>query len=274
MFEKGIDSDPYSNVDFNPSRLIRDPNNSNGGTGRTRMSLDTTSELATEPKPYTYGIVGISHARTPSFGSPPRSPDRTRFDQSYDPYQDVAPTLPTVQPLDYFDTQPSYDHSRHTSISPLLYTPLVLPTTHISPEPSIAPSMPSSYSVASATQGPTRAPSNGSVSRPHTGNSSLASRPSTSSSGHGIYTPGPTQQQQPPQHRGARRNSSTPPDEPYARQPSTSSASGRPVSPRTLMLANWNPSTDAISLDADSPSPAVAPAEHRERRGSQIGVAL
>ena len=236
MFEKGIDSNPYSNVDFNPSRIVQDPHN--------------TAELAVEPKPYLYGIVGIPHARTPSlsFGSPPASPDRTQF--KHDPYQDVAPTLPSVEPVDYLDTQ-------HTSTPPLLYT---LPTTHISPEPSIAPS---SYSVAAISDlgtsaitrpSPARAPSSGSASRPHTGGS-LASRCSMSSTGH---IPGPT-------HRRTRRNGS------LSDEHSTGGGgSGRPVSPRTLMLANWNPSTDGISLDVDSPMPAVAPAEYRERRGSVV----
>lgn len=270
MFEKGIDSNPYSNVDFNPSRF-QDANSS--GTGRIRLS---TSEFAIKPKPHTYGIASIPRTRTSSlsFGSLPGSADRNQFEQSYDPYQDVAPTLPSVEPLDYFDIQPRCDHSRQTSTSPLFHT---LPTTHISPEPSIAPSMFSSYSVLQGISdlntsiitrpSPTRASSGGS-SRPHTGgSSSLASRPSTSSSGHGMHIPGPTQPLQ--QYIRTRRNSSNRDD--HSRQRSNG---GRPVSPRTLMLANWNPSTDADSLDADSPLPAVVPPEYREGRGSHIGRAL
>ena len=325
MFEKGIDSNPYSNGDFNPSRF------SQGNNGGTRLS---NSEFTVKPKPYTYGIVGISRARTSSisFGSPRGSTDRTQFERSYDPYQDTAPTLPSVEPVDYFDTRPSYGHSRQTSTAPLLYTPFTFPTTHKSPEPSIAPSMLSSYSALQdlnmggiTRPSPARAPSGGSVSRPHTGgsssigsrpstgssghgmyilgptqlqlhkrttsrnssgsvsrphtggSSSLGSRPSTGSSGHGMYIPGPTQQQQLHLNkRPTRRNSNNPDEHQTEQRPNSGGGDGggRPISPRTLMLANWNPSTDAILLDADSPPPAVAPPEYREGRASQIGRAL
>ena len=365
MLEKGIDSNPYSNGDFNPSRF------SQGNNGGTRLS---TSEFAVKPKPYTYGIVGTSRARTSSvsFGSPRGSTDRTQFERSYDPYQDTAPTLPSVEPVDYFDTRPSSGHDRQTSTARLLYTPLTFPTTHISPEPSIAPSMLSSYSALQdlnmggiTRPSPARAPSGGSVSRPHTGgsssfgsrpstgssgqgmyilgptqpqphkrttsrnssgsvsrphtggSSSVGSRPSTGSSGHGmyipgptqpqlhkrttsrnsngsvsrphtggssrpstgnsvhgIYNPGPTQQQQP--YLNKRRNSNNPDEHPTEQRPKSGGGDGggRPISPRTLMLANWNPSTDAILLDADSPPPAVAPPGYRERRALGIGRAL
>lgn len=287
IFEKDTDGP----VNFHPSRLVRDPN----------MSPDMRSEM--EPKPYQYGLVGPSG--TPPFASPPESPTdlyypqhivpdngRTRAAHTHSRNRSFSPDNNQYMHDNRRSFSPEYNqharqysvdrietqHNRRPSSTSLLYSPLQLPTTAISPEPSVA-------SVYSATSRPAydRDNSSGSGSRPPTGNSrhSNSSAVSRSSTRNSAGPAGPRRLKRssrpddfssampPPAEHGARPLSADSQDsQGKHRRPSNDA----PVSPRTLTLTNWNPSTDAISFDTAAARKSVGSRE--QPRGQQQSSAL
>ena len=226
-----FEQDEDGPTNFRASRLMRDPS----------TPLDMTPEI--EPKPYQYGLVGPN--LNPPSASPPGSPPHHPRYVGPDSGQGSSPnhnrnlsyrsdySRNTRQySLDHIETQ----HNRRPSATSLLYTPLMLPNTGVSPDPSVA----------------SGEPSNGSAPRPFTGNSRL------STDGSGVSNMGPVQMQQ---VKGAK--SPGRPDEFGARRLTTGhdvtdkgnvSTSGKTGSdpPQMLSLTNWNPSTDAISVVGSS----------------------
>jgi hypothetical protein len=254
IFDPDDDDGP---VNFPPSRLTSDPG--------LRMSLDTGAGSVTDSRAYQYGLVGP--ALSPPFASPPGSPP-TDYPQYIVPDDGRGYSPGHIRNLSSSSDQyiPEYNqhtrqystdhmvtqHGRRPSATSLMYSPLVLPNTGVSPQPS----MTSAYSPR---PGNSREPSNNSGSAP------LINNPRDSTDGSGISRasaqnfnamPMPMSQV----HTGSTQRRTSQATDQNARPLSTGSVEGpassrrtgsdQLVSPRMLTLTNWNQSTDAVSFDS------------------------